>query len=772
MKNLSYKDIMTEKSQFYHDQFVSTLGNPDGNHVDAYDAPFLQGLNSAQEAAVLCLDKPLLVLAGAGTGKTRVLTTRIAHILASGQARPWEILSVTFTNKAAKEMQERVGHLLGGLEAMSWTGTFHSIAAKILRRHAPLVGLQSTFTILNDDDQERLLKQILEAGGEDLKKTPAKVMLAVIDRWKNKGYTPKDVPFSECPNIYGGKTAEYYEIYQDRLKTLNAADFGDLLLHNITIFKKHPDVLADYHRRFKFILVDEYQDTNIAQYMWLRLLAQGQSNICCVGDDDQSIYGWRGAEVGNILKFERDFEGAEIIRLEQNYRSTPTILRAASGLIDHNTGRLGKTLFSDMEDGEKIYLKTLWNGEEEAQYITEILEDIERSKEIPLSETAILVRTSSQMRVLEERLITCAIPYRVVGGMKFYERAEIRDALAYLRLVAQPHDDLAFERVINKPKRGLGDATVKTLRDVARGMNGSVYLATRDVIEQGMLRPKAKNSLNGFVTDLDRWLKLRDTIPVSELAGIILDESGYMQMLVEDKSPDAAGRIENLKELVKSMEDYDTLGNFLEHVALVMDNNAPDTSEKVTIMTLHAAKGLEFHTVFLPGWEDGLFPSQKSMDENGNAGLEEERRLAYVALTRAKNRIYLSFAQNRRLYNQWQSTLPSRFIEEIPEDCLQSTKQRYFAQPKSNISQFDSRGSSYDTPGWKRAKENYIEHQSSAKQYQKRRSSADHEFEKHDHVLHGKFGYGVIISVEGDRLLVKFEEEGFKNVFARYVEPA
>ncbi|MEM6602556.1 MAG: UvrD-helicase domain-containing protein [Pseudomonadota bacterium] len=763
---------MSEKFNYYHDQAVSVVGDPDISRQDQNMPPYMQGLNKAQYDAVNCLDAPLLVLAGAGTGKTRVLTTRIAHILYSGLARPWEVLAVTFTNKAAKEMQERVGSLLGGMEAMSWTGTFHAIAAKILRRHAPAVGLQSSFTILNDDDQERLLKQILEAGGEDLKRSPAKFLLSIIDSWKNRGYTPKDVPFQEIPDIYGGRALEYYEMYQDRLRTLNAVDFGDLLLHNITLFKAQPEILRDYHRRFKFILVDEYQDTNIAQYLWLRLLAQGHGSICCVGDDDQSIYGWRGAEVGNILKFERDFDGAKIIRLEQNYRSTSVILEAASGLISHNQGRLGKSLYSDTQGGEPIILKTLWDGEEEARYISEIIEDIERSKEPPLSDVAILVRTSSQMRVLEERLITCAIPYRVIGGMKFYERAEIRDALAYMRLIAQPHDDLAFERVLNKPKRGLGDATVKILRETARQMDGSIYLSTQKVIETGLLRPKARGALETFMQNLTTWIAASAKMPVSELAGLVLDESGYMQMLKDDKSPDVAGRIENLKELVKSMQDYETLSDFLEHVALVMDNNAPDTLEKVTIMTLHAAKGLEFHTVFLPGWEDGLFPSQKTMDESGNKGLEEERRLAYVALTRARKQIYLSFAQNRRLYNQWQSTLPSRFIDEIPETCLQSERQSYFNQPKSTLSHFENSGSAYDTPGWKRARENFIEHNPYEAPKRRAPREASHNFTKGDHIVHGKFGYGEIISAEGDRLLVRFEEEGFKNVFARFVEMA
>ena len=722
---------------------------------------YLVGLNDAQYRAVTSLEKSLLVLAGAGTGKTRVLTTRIAHILYSGLARPWDILAVTFTNKAAKEIAHRIGDLLGKQEALAWSGTFHSISAKILRRHAPAVGLQSSFTILNDDDQERLLKQILEADGADLKRTPAKVMLAVIDRWKNKAYLPKDVPMAEIPDIYHGKAVVYYTLYQERLRILNAVDFGDLLLLCITLFKNNPDILSDYHRRFKYILVDEYQDTNIAQYLWLRLLGGGAGHICCVGDDDQSIYGWRGAEIGNILKFEQDFKNPQIIRLEQNYRSTPIILKAASGLISHNQGRLGKTLYSKQTDGEKITLSCVWDGEEEARHITQTIEDIHRSKKITLSDIAILVRTSSQMRVLEERLITCAIAYRVIGGLKFYERAEIRDALAYLRLVAQPHDDLAFERILNKPKRGLGEAMVKNLREIARTIEASLYVATVKLLETQTLRTKARTNLMEFMQSLMRWIKMHDQMPLGELVATILEESGYIDMLRSDKSPDSTGRLENIKELVRSTNDYENLQGFLEHIALVMDNNSLETEDKVTIMTLHAAKGLEFHTVFLPGWEDGLFPSQKTMDENGTIGIEEERRLAYVALTRAKQKIYLSFAQNRQLYNRWQSTIPSRFIDDIPKDCIISQHPTYFASPRAkNIeSEYEKNYVEYKVSPWQKARERFIEHRDSV-----------NNFQKGDIVTHSKFGKGKIISAEGDKLLVQFDTEGFKNILSQFVQ--
>lgn len=722
------------------------------------EAFYLQSLNPAQRESVLCLDKPLLVLAGAGTGKTKVLTSRIAHIIHTGQAKPWEILAVTFTNKAAKEMQERVAHLLGEQYGLSWTGTFHSIAAKILRSHAQIVGLNSQFTILNDDDQERLLKQILESAREDIKRTPPKVLAYVIDKWKNKGLLPNQIQLMDMPDIYGGRAAEYYQIYQDRLKQLNCVDFGDLLLHNITIFKNNPAVLSDYHRRFKFILVDEYQDTNIAQYLWLRLLAQGNSNLCCVGDDDQSIYGWRGAEVGNILKFERDFEGAKITRLEENYRSTPTILKAASSVIAHNHGRLGKTLYSQNPDGDKIFLKTTWNGEEEADYISRKIETIARNKEISFSEMAILVRTSSQMRILEEKLILGTIPYRVVGGMKFYERLEVRDALSYLRLVAQPHDSLAFERIINKPKRGIGDAAVASIRSIANENDVSSYMALQKMLAMKAFKPKQQAVLQEFMDNLHHWMELSKGHSVDELTQIILDESGYMQMLLDDKTPESVGRIENLKELVKSTGGYESLGHFLEHIALVMDNNALDTQEKVTLMTLHAAKGLEFHTVFLPGWEDGLFPSQKSIDENGLAGVEEERRLAYVALTRAKHRIFLSFAQNRRLYNQWQSTVPSRFISEIPDECLGSDNGNYFSMTQMNQAvPFESGSHSYDT-SVKLHNQRFIDHEATG------------DMKKGDKVYHEKFGDGIVINVDSGRALVKFTDSGFKNVMMRYLK--
>ncbi|HLN39340.1 MAG TPA: UvrD-helicase domain-containing protein, partial [Xanthobacteraceae bacterium] len=647
----------------------------------AAGAPYLAGLNAEQRLAVETLDGPVLVLAGAGTGKTRVLTVRIAHILAIGRARPGEILAVTFTNKAAREMKTRVGDIVGGVvEGMPWLGTFHSIGVKILRRHAEMVGLKSDFTILDVDDQIRLLKQLLEAENIDEKRWPARVLAMLIDGWKNRGLTPEQVPPGEAAVFANGKGLKLYKAFQERLKILNAADFGDLLLESIRLFREQPEVLRQYQSRFKFILVDEYQDTNVAQYLWLRLLAQrtnatsprmrgeversegegalplperverpphptplpasgereeqAAKNICCVGDDDQSIYGWRGAEVDNILRFEHDFPGAKVIRLERNYRSTGHILAAASHIIAHNEGRLGKTLRTDDELGEKVTVTGSWDSEEEARTIGEEIEQLQRGGH-RLNEIAILVRASFQMREFEDRFVTLGLPYRVIGGPRFYERAEIRDALAYLRVVNSPADDLAFERIVNVPKRGLGDATVQVLHDHARKRRVPLTEAARAIVETDELKPKPRGALRGVLEAFDRWRKQRDALPHNELAEIILDESGYTEMWQKDRYADAAGRLENLKELIRSMEEFENLQGFLEHISLVMDNEKGADADAVNIMTLHSAKGLEFDTVFLPGWEEGLFPHQRTLDDQGRAGLEEERRLAHVGLTRA-----------------------------------------------------------------------------------------------------------------------------------------
>jgi len=760
-------------------------------------AAYLDGLNEMQRAAVQAMDGPVLVLAGAGTGKTRALTTRIAHLLNTGAARPNEILAVTFTNKAAREMKSRIGHFVGGvIEGMPWLGTFHSLCVKILRRHAELVDLKTNFTILDTDDQLRLLKQILRAENIDEKRWPARALASLIDRWKNRAWTPERVPASEGSGFnHGG--IDLYKQYQARLRVLNACDFGDLLLHVVRIFQEHPDVLARYQSWFRYILVDEYQDTNVAQYLWLRLLAQEHRNICCVGDDDQSIYGWRGAEVGNILKFEKDFPGAEVIRLEQNYRSTPHILAAASGVIAANTSRLGKTLWTAENDGEKVRLIGHWDGEEEARWIGEEIEGFQRGTRgldpVSLNDQAILVRASFQMRAFEDRFLTIGLPYRVIGGPRFYERMEIRDAMAYFRVTVSPDDGLAFERIVNTPKRGLGDKAVQTINQVARQNGVSLLEGARLVVEEGLLPKRAVNALAKVVMDFDRWHQILRVGQINhmELAETILEESGYTDMWRNDKTPEAPGRLENLKELVKALEEFENIQGFLEHVSLIMENEQEDAVEKVSIMTLHAAKGLEFPCVFLPGWEDGLFPSQRSMDESGLKGVEEERRLAYVGLTRAEKHLTVSFAANRRVYNQWQSSLPSRFIDELPADSVEILTPPglygggYGAASASPSIDGVMRGSDlhdraasanvYNSPGWKRMQARKAQRgtvmPSEAKNIVIDMEAAP-AFGLGDRVFHQKFGYGAVIEIEGDKLLIAFDKAGTKNVVSRFVTSA
>ena len=780
------------------------------------DAPdYLKGLNDEQRDAVLSTEGPLLVLAGAGTGKTRVLTTRIAHILREKRAWPSEILAVTFTNKASREMKERIGKLVGeGVEGMPWLGTFHSIGARMLRRHAELVGLRSDFTILDTDDQIRLIKQLLAAADIDEKRWPARQFAGMMDGWKNQGKLPKDVPASELGSFANGRARNLYEDYQNRLLALNAADFGDLLLLCIKLFREYPDVLAEYHRRFKYILVDEYQDSNVAQYLWLRLLAQGkpapEANLCVVGDDDQSIYGWRGAEVDNILRFEKDFPGAKIIKLERNYRSTSNILAAASHLIAHNEGRLGKTLHTDVgEDGEKLGVVSVWDSEEEARQIGEEIEGFQRQGDA-LNSIAILVRASHQMRSLEERFITLGLNYRVIGGPRFYERKEIRDALAYLRLVNNFSDDLAFERIINTPKRGLGDSTLQVLFETARRLHVPLTEATRALVATEELKTKPRNTFRQFIEMLDEWPKrLHDRTEIVvevdlvtgieveverfipaithfELAGQILDESGYTEMWQNDKSADAAGRLENLKELVRSMEEFDTLGGFLEHVSLVMDRDTGEAEDAVSIMTLHSAKGLEFDTVFLPGWEEGLFPSQRTLDESGRAGLEEERRLAYVGLTRARKRLRVYLAQNRRINGLWQSAIPSRFVDELPAHVVEVTDSGsayggygYGGRSSSRFDKSDAFDSLYETPGWQRARAQQASGQRKSAGPMTidgdlvARSTDDGHGSKYavgERVFHLKFGYGAITSIEGNKLSIEFEKAGPKKVLESFVQ--
>ena len=776
------------------------------NETDAFEAaslsaqalaarptPYLDGLNPEQRAAVEALDGPVLMLAGAGTGKTKALTCRIAHLLNTGRARPNEILSVTFTNKAAREMKNRVGGLLGqAVEGMPWLGTFHSISVKLLRRHAELVGLKSNFTILDTDDQVRLLKQLVTAHNIDDKRWPARQLAGIIDHWKNRAWLPEKVPTSEA-SAFNNLGTELYAQYQMRLRELNAVDFGDLLLHMVSIFQNHADVLEQYQRWFRFILVDEYQDTNVAQYLWLRLLAGAHKNICCVGDDDQSIYGWRGAEVGNILRFEKDFPGAKVIRLEQNYRSTPHILAAASRVISGNQGRLGKELWTDVPDGEKLRLIGHWDGEEEARWIGEEIEATQRGTRgmtaFGLDDIAILVRASHQMRAFEDRFLTIGLPYRVIGGPRFYERMEIRDAMAYFRIVASPSDDLAFERILNTPKRGLGDKAQQKIQIMARSNGVPLIEGARLLLEARQITGKGATELSRFLDNITRWGRLVGDKDLShmELAEIILDESDYTEMWQKDKTPEAPGRLENLKELIKALEEFENLQGFLEHVSLVMDNDSEEQGEKVSIMTLHAAKGLEFPVVFLPGWEDGLFPSQRSMDESGMKGLEEERRLAYVGITRAEQICTISFAGNRRVFGQWQSSMPSRFIDELPADQVEvltppglygggfGAASMRTGEMHSGLADEAAKADGYNSPGWKRMQARTQERGLSQPREARHMivdSTAVSVHTVGDRVFHQKFGYGLVQGVEGDKLDIDFEKAGQKHIVARFVTAA
>jgi DNA helicase II / ATP-dependent DNA helicase PcrA len=744
---------------------------------------YIRGLNPPQREAVLTTEGPVLVLAGAGTGKTAALTARLAHLIATRRAYPSEILAVTFTNKAAREMKERVGRIIGPeAEGMPWLGTFHSIAAKMLRRHAELVGLQANFTILDTDDQLRLLKQLITASDLDEKRWPARSLAGLIDKWKNRGWTPAEIDAAESEQFAGGKGADLYGQYQERLRTLNACDFGDLLLHMLVILKKHRDVLEFYQNRFRYILVDEYQDTNQSQYLWLRLLAQQRKNICCVGDDDQSIYSWRGAEVANILRFEKDFQGAKVIRLEQNYRSTPHILAAASGVIAQNSGRLGKTLWTEHDKGEKVSVIGVWDGPEEARRIGEEIERHQR-RGGRLDDVAILVRAQFQTRELEDRFIAIGLPYRIVGGFRFYERAEIRDALAYLRVIAQPADDLAFERIVNTPKRGLGDKAVAKVRAFARAEGMPLFQAAAQILDSDELAGAARNSLGRLVADFARWRQRLGELPHPELARLVLDESGYTAMLQADRSAESAGRLENLTELTRAMEEYENLGAFLEHVSLVMENDAAADEAKVTIMTIHAAKGLEFDTVFLAGWEEGVFPSQRSLDEGGNASLEEERRLAYVAITRARRKCFIMHAANRRIYGQWTSSIPSRFVTELPAahveqkttmsggESLWRANWSERADPFADVARAGRAGSR--GPGWQRAATGFAAAPTRIVEARASVVSLGNpgrgDIALGQRVFHSKFGYGTVAEIEGNKLEIDFEHAGRKRVLDSFV---
>jgi len=727
---------------------------------------YLASLNPDQRAAVEATDGPVLVLAGAGTGKTRVLTTRIAHLLMSRKAFPGQILAVTFTNKAAREMVERIQKLLlsgiadervTGADATQgmWLGTFHSIAARILRRHAETVGLTSSFTILDADDQLRLVKTLMGELNMDEKQNPPKNMLGVIQGWKDRGLTPEKV--SEDLRMHPASKAAHriYLAYQHRLRTVNAADFGDLLLHNLTLFAAHPEILQEYSNRFHYILVDEYQDTNVAQYLWLRLLALSHRNLCCVGDDDQSIYGWRGAEVGNILRFEKDYPGAVVVKLEQNYRSTRPILAAASTLISNNRGRLGKTLWTAEDSGEPIRVCSVWDDREEARFVGEEIEARQRDK-VSLSDMAVLVRAGFQTRGFEERFLTIGVPYRVVGGLRFYERQEIRDAIAYLRLCVQPRDDLAFERIINTPKRGIGKATLEQLHIHARQHNISLMEAARALSAEGAIKGKAAATLDKFCEEMERTGRLTGEMKPGDVARLVLEESGYIRMWKDDKSPEAQGRLENLQELLRALTEFATVTEFLEHVGLVTDTTEETQQEMVSIMTLHAAKGLEFDTVFLTGWEEGLFPHQRALDEIGGNGLEEERRLAYVGLTRAKRNLYITHAANRRIYNQWQSSIPSRFLNELPQEHIE-------------VMGGGPSGANVQGPQlFQKEMERLLQEASRAAPAPAAQKPAATLLGKR--IFHIKFGYGKVIAENGGHLEISFEKAGRKKVLAEYVE--
>jgi DNA helicase-2/ATP-dependent DNA helicase PcrA len=749
---------------------------------------YLAGLNAEQRAAVEATEGPVLVLAGAGTGKTRVLTTRLAHILATGRARPWELLTVTFTNKAAREMRERITAIIGPqAEGLRWLGTFHSIAAQILRRHAELVGLKSNYTILDDDDQQRLIKQLLEAENIDAKRWTPKALAGMIDHWKNRGWTPDKLPAQEGAHFANGKGEKLYRMYQERLRILNACDFGDLLLHNLTIFTGHPDVLAEYHNRFRYILVDEYQDTNVAQYLWLRLLAQKSQNVCCVGDDDQSIYGWRGAEVDNILRFERDFPGAKVIRLERNYRSTSHILAAASGLIAANKGRLGKTLWTESQGGEKVVVRGVWDGDAESRLIADEIEQA-RKKGRKYRDSAVLVRAAFQMRAFEDRFLLLQIPYVVIGGPRFFERAEIRDAVAYLRLIYSEADDLAFERIVNTPKRGIGDTTVQKLLQVARLNGVPASTAARQLVTTDELAARTRTQLANFLRDLDRWRGEIERTHHARLMETVLEESGYTDALRLDRTPQAQTRLENLKELINAMSQFDTLEAFLEHVSLVLDLDKTSGDDRVQIMTLHQAKGLEFPLVFLPGWEEGIFPSQRSLDETGEKGLEEERRLAYVGITRAREEARISFAANRQVYGRWTSQLPSRFVDELPLANVEASSETGYYGGGPGMQQHGSRwdeapnfGAGYSSPGWRRAqaagyrgshpgRQQVIEGEGRLVAVSETTAASD--YQRGDRVFHQKFGYGAITAIEGNKLTVAFEKAGEKKVIDSFVDKA
>ncbi len=773
------------------------------------DMPYLAGLNAEQRLAVETTQGPVLVLSGAGTGKTRVLTTRIAHILNQRLAYPGQILAVTFTNKASREMGHRIEKLLGfqpedGVRAgapLQWLGTFHSIGMKILRRHAEKVSLTPSFTILDADDQMRVLKEVLQQKNLDPKQHTPKLYMSVIQSFKDQGLTPAQA--AQMASARANPLAlPLYEAYQARLTALNAVDFGDLLLHNITIFREFPMVAEEFANKFKYILVDEYQDTNVCQYLWLRLLALGHRNICCVGDDDQSIYGWRGAEVGNILRFEVDFPDATVIRLEQNYRSTSHILSAASGLIAHNKTRLGKTLWTAEEGGDPVRLRCNHDSDEEAAFVGEEIETAQRRK-VPLSQMAILVRASFQTRSFEERFLTLGLPYKVIGGLRFYERQEIRDAIAYLRVIAEPRDDLALERIINTPKRGIGKATMELMHSTARDLHVSLYQAVEHLLGTGKIKGKLGESVGGLFRQFGDWREKAKELSLNTVAALVLAESGYTAMWEAEKSADAQGRVENLRELVRAMGEFESLTSFLEHVGLVTDETSTmDSNKQVSLMTLHAAKGLEFDVVFLPGWEENLFPHQRALDESGHQGLEEERRLAYVGITRARKLLYITRAERRRFFTsggvEWQNTLPSRFLRELPTENVEDLgggiygawgqSRRAFSTGMEELFAAHAGSAAQWGAHAKEAKAMIASHRTSPLEGGRQEGGGAAGSGAHggahpsggsrtlnapgvdDRVFHLKFGYGRVLRKEGAHLEIAFEKAGVKKVISDYVE--
>ena len=712
-------------------------------------------LNEAQIEAVKTVNGPLLVLAGAGTGKTRVLTSRLSYILQNNIAHPSQICTVTFTNKAANEMRIRVEKMIGNSVAGWWLGTFHSLAARILRSNAELVNLKNTFTIIDTDDQIRLVKQVLSLENIDEKRWPARSILSIIQRWKDMGLNPIDVKdaFHSGTDFANNQAIKLYKLYQNRLLTLNAADFGDLLLHVITIFDKHPEIKKLYQNKFKYILVDEFQDTNASQYYWLKTLAEKHKNLCAVGDDDQSIYSWRGADVTNILNFEKDFKNTKTIRLEENYRSTGNILAAASGLIAKNQSRLGKTLWTEGEMGDKINIRTVYDGKEEAESISDEIESYQRNKN-SINNVAILVRAGFQTRTFEERFLKIGLPYQVIGGLRFYERAEIRDAIAYLRLINSSDDQLAYERIINKPKRGLGDKTIRQIEQYSRSSKLNLEMAARKLAETDELTSKASSSIRLFSKKIDKWRLDLSKNKLGELVEIVLEESGYVEMLKKDRSIEAPGRLDNLKELVNAINEFESLQNFLEHIQLVMEGANNQNLETAKIMTLHAAKGLEFPLVFLPGWEEGLFPNQRSIDENGESGLEEERRLAYVGITRAKNNVWIFNANSRLTHGQWIDCIPSRFIDELPD---------------KNINRFSSYSNNFKSSI---ASEWFIANNKKEINLSKEyiNENNDNKFKLMERIFHQKFGYGKILEIDGDKVTIDFEKAGEKKLMLTFIE--